>query len=593
MRRYLPGLCALFMGFAMFVHAAEDEEKTGEELQRVAFSKLVKRYEREMELSLDKRLETIKQFQLYILLPECRRYLVSILPKEEDLTVIRELTQVLIMSGTPETVSAALSHGLLRLDPLVKVSSEPDPMIPDRWTYKTDSRYRMLPMYYFGPIAGTFASIQNDKTKQWILQNGVTGKISQKPLFVKFMISVYGGIDHPSLARTLTGLLSRQRDPQIITAILDAARTAKVTDSGFVRAVMRFLRVRHPDIQLATLLCLEKVAPKQLEGKLPVLLKSASEIVRMLAVDAVIQCNTDVRAVVPLLQDNSWKVRISVYRALGKTASRTHVARLVERLESEEHPRARDDLIDTLIRLTGVDVGRQYPQWQSWWRQHGRTAELKWRDAQELGKIKTAKGETGRTATYYGLNVSNFASFLIDASRSMKEEYEIEVVDRRGAGRTATQDKIVVKKITDEKIQFARKNLKGVLRRLSPRVMFNIFSFAHQADPWKGALVKNTQGNRADAFTFLDSLDPAGSTNMFDTLVLAMKDKKVDTIYILSDGAPTSGRVTEKDAFVEEVRRINMLRKVKINTIGFNLEGEAQELMKELADTNYGTFIIK
>ena len=33
-------------------------------------------------------------------------------------------------------------------------------------------------------------------------------------------------------------------------------------------------------------------------------------------------------------------------------------------------------------------------------------------------------------------------------------------------------------------------------------------------------------------------------TNVFDTLILAMQDPEVNTIYFLSDGAPTSGSVT-------------------------------------------------
>ena len=142
-------------------------------------------------------------------------------------------------------------------------------------------------------------------------------------------------------------------------------------------------------------------------------------------------------------------------------------------------------------------------------------------------------------------------------------------------------------------IDHARDNLKTVLAKLPARLEFNIIAFNHEASPWQIRLVPNTPERRAGARAFLDDLEPSGSTNLFDTLVLALSDDKVDTVYLLSDGAPTTGRITEAARIVEEIRRLNLFRKVKINTIGFNLKGEAAALMRDLADDNFGAFVAK
>jgi len=98
---------------------------------------------------------------------------------------------------------------------------------------------------------------------------------------------------------------------------------------------------------------------------------------------------------------------------------------------------------------------------------------------------------------------------------------------------------------------------------------------------------------RAEAFRFLEDQRPSGSTNIYDALLIAFSDPQVDTIYLLSDGEPTTGHITDTARMLEEIRRINLFRKVKINTIGFNLKGEAEELMRKLADENYGAFVAK
>jgi len=574
----------------------------GEELVRENFQRLVKRFEAEKELEPGKRLDTIKEFRLYQI-PECARFLAKTLPQEKDTVIVREMMISCIVLDTPETVKAAVTQGLPGLTALVQLSDKPEPLIPPAWRYRTPKGWRMLPRYYFDEIAGSLAAVRKEKTKAWIVKHGLEGPVARDPLWTKFMITVIARIPHPERGKSLRRALQKFKDPQVIATVFDAARRAQLKDSQFARNVARYLRFRSRDaalcreVQVAAAMCLEKTAPELLKRELPKLFKSKISDVRMLAVGAALRCGADPKLIRPLLDDPDWRVRLSAFRTVGKLATEEAVTLLIARLKKERYPRAIDDLLDTLRRLTGVDMGRFPFAWEAWWKSNRNEADIRWRDAAELGSIKAQKGSSTRTASYYGLEVlSKFACFLLDTSRSMVEKYDVPVeedlsgVTARTKAKARKRNRRTVRK---RKIDYARENLKKVLKRLSPDLKLNIITFNHDARAWRDTLVPNTEANRADAFAFLDNLEPSGSTNIFDTLVLALSDENVDTIYLLSDGAPTTGTYTDPVRILEEIRRINLFRKVKINTIGFNLKGKAWTLMRDLAEENFGAFVAR
>ena len=76
-------------------------------------------------------------------------------------------------------------------------------------------------------------------------------------------------------------------------------------------------------------------------------------------------------------------------------------------------------------------------------------------------------------------------------------------------------------------------------------------------------------------------------TNVFDTLEAALKDRRIDTIYLLTDGVPTRGRITEPGAILEEIGIQNRLRGVTIHCIAF---GEESKFLEDLAKQNGGQY---
>ncbi|HAK96249.1 MAG TPA: hypothetical protein DCM87_14980 [Planctomycetes bacterium] len=554
--------------------------------------KLVERFEREKSLSPDKRLEAIEEFKIYQT-PECVKFLLKIMPGETDMTLLRAIIIDLAVLGTAESVRAAVADGLPRLAPLVQISPERDPLVPRIWTYRAGKDYRMLPDFYFAEISGALTAVTDAKAKDWLVTRGLEGPIAKDPLFTQFMLGVIAQVVHPNRAKALGDFLRKTKDVQLMGAAIDAARLARLPDADFTGLVVKLLKHRDQEIQIASVLFLEKAAIDELKKELPKLLKNASAEMRMLAVDCVQESKLDVALITPLLGDKDWRVRATAVRAVGRAATADAVTALVKRLGTEDHPRIVDDIADVLTRLTGEDLGRQFPAWDGWWKANKSKAVLKWRDASELGTLKTRRPTKARTTSYYGLDVSNFACFLLDVSKSMQEQYEGETVTAGKGPRTDVKDKSGRKTERKQKIEFARENLMNALSQLAPHVRYNIITFTHEARAWRDGLQENSDELRAEAFEFLDEQQPRGSTNICDALLLAFSDPEVDTIYLLSDGAPTSGNITDPARMLEEIRRINLFRKVKINTIGFNLKGEAEDLMRNLADENYGAFVAK
>ena len=100
---------------------------------------------------------------------------------------------------------------------------------------------------------------------------------------------------------------------------------------------------------------------------------------------------------------------------------------------------------------------------------------------------------------------------------------------------------------------------------------------------------------------FLDSLRPNGPTNLYDAMSKALGfggrglyDKYYaagfDTLYVITDGAPTAGPVVDKDEIRRRVREQNQLRKVAIHCITFGDKNDT-DFLKPMAEENGGRHI--
>ena len=134
-----------------------------------------------------------------------------------------------------------------------------------------------------------------------------------------------------------------------------------------------------------------------------------------------------------------------------------------------------------------------------------------------------------------------------------------------------------------------------------------IIFYNENVEIWKEELVAATRANKKDAYKYIADLPAVGATNIFDSLEKAfgigkpspgqVQDKRYsnagdspDTIFLLSDGAPNKGRITDPNAILVEIAKMNRLRRIVIHTIGIG-KGENRPFMQGLAKQNRGTYV--
>jgi hypothetical protein len=277
--------------------------------------------------------------------------------------------------------------------------------------------------------------------------------------------------------------------------------------------------------------------------------------------------------VIANLEHERWSVRLAAIEALGKLRVRESVLPLIRLLEKEEETRLRNAIAAALFRITGVNLYDQHELWRRWWDENGDDFEVP-------EKVPSLPEEDpgGSRAGFYGIPVdSGRAVFVIDQSGSMSAAARTRETRTREDEEPATN-----------RLDVAVREVLGAVAKMKSRDRVNVIMFHTTIHPWRPSLQRLTKGNRAALGKYLLGLRPTGGTNIFDALEKALEDKEVDTIFLLSDGSPGSGKFVATDDIVREIRRLNQTRRVAIHCVSI---GRDAELMRRLAAENGGQYV--
>lgn len=231
------------------------------------------------------------------------------------------------------------------------------------------------------------------------------------------------------------------------------------------------------------------------------------------------------------------------------------------------------DACKALKTLTGQDLGLKAKDWKNWWAAVKKGFTMP--DKAALAKRKE-KGPKVRNATksrnpsYYGSEVvSKRITFIVDFSGSMSAK---------------------MKTLEGEstRLELAKSELIKVVKGLSKSAYFNLIFFGTSFKAWQKTIVKASKGIKSKAIQHTQTAAGMGGTNIYDPLEKALQDPNVDTIYLLSDGSPGSGKFTVPSDILREIKKINATRRIVIHTISF---GSDSQFLKDLAKQNGGNYI--
>ena len=270
-----------------------------------------------------------------------------------------------------------------------------------------------------------------------------------------------------------------------------------------------------------------------------------------------------------LVTDEDHIVRAEAIRQLAERRDLRSVLILIARLE-EEKGRLRADIRDALSSLTGRDYGLNAKIWAKFWKAEKDTFQIP--TGEQVAKAQAAKAEKKKdngasSVAFYGIDiVSNRFALIIDTSGSMSA--------KAYTGPT--------------RIEVAKKQLGKTLDRLRDGVLFNVIPFATAARPMEERLIELGVDTRDESKKFASALRASGGTNIHDALELAFEDVRVDTIYLLSDGAPSAGPITDPTELRDEIARWNSVRGVTIHCIAV---GQDHPLLRGLATDSSGKYV--
>jgi HEAT repeat protein len=373
--------------------------------------------------------------------------------------------------------------------------------------------------------------------------------------------------ESPGVEKALRGALESYEADLVLAAMLALDLRAVISHAAALKKLIKF---RDESVRRQAVISLGRVRggeegwPRQLAR----LARDKDPSVRMGSAVALADLRTPeaLEVLHRLLVDSDHLVQRETLQQLANMRRKESLPVLVARL-SEVRGLTRRQLLLTLRMITALDHGTSPERWSRWWTNEGRGFEvpsLEVAQRAELERLeRRASSET--ISTFYGLHVvSDRACFIMDVSRSM--------LAPSGEG---------------NRLDVAKRELGGVLEKYPTGDLFNVIFFSSDAFPWSRKLVEMSAKKRAEARAFVSSQEPRGTTAIYDALELAFKDRRIDTIYLLTDGDPAGGTVDDPGVIRAEVARWNKLRKIRIHGVAV---GQSSLLLEELASDTGGEY---
>ncbi len=438
----------------------------------------------------------------------------------------------------------------------------------------------------------TIGTYRNPDCANWLLETYVANKREKKINRLICAAESLGYMEAVAAVEPLLELYSRNRREWDLRKAIASALGHIKSEKG-VPLLIELLSDREPTLRIVALDSLAMIKKPDL---------CRDEILRVMA------------------GDSNWQVRAAAIDAVRKMRFKEGIQPLIDRMR-EETGRLRGDAYLALQEITFCTYQDDPDMWQRFWDSCNEDYEVP-----DYEKVMAAREKRKRVGTRYANPEAAFLGiptkskkiiFVIDISGSMETQVtEIERFRAEGKDYRSFQ-----------RLEIVKSELISTVKNLDANVEFNILAFATKLKWWKKKLVKSNILNRNSAAKFISKLKPIGGamagfrarvglraasleegkTNTYSALMAALgipeeeqgkktdkgHDKKlkagVDTIYFLSDGAPTVGKVIDKDEIRLEVKRVNAVRKITIHVIAI---GDFQkDFMKALAKENNGVYV--
>ena len=349
---------------------------------------------------------------------------------------------------------------------------------------------------------------------------------------------------HKEAVEDLSKLIDKGKDPLVITAAIEATTQLRTNDREWEAQLQAYASHEESDVRNAAVSALGRMRNP---AHLP--------------------------TVVEALNHEAWSTRLAAARAIEAMRLEAGVGPLCERV-GQEVGRMAVEMTDILFRLTGKSFRSNSRQWVDWWKNEGDSFKIvsagdlrKLEQEEEARRLK----QISRTE-FFGIRIeSHRVIFIIDVSGSMNEPTRGKYVGERGAPR----------------IEVAKEELLKALDGMEIDSLYNIVTFSSDVGQWQDRIVEKNDTSLEEARSYVGRLGAGGATNLYGALKFSFGDPDVDTIFVMSDGEPTAGDVTDGGGIRAAVEAWNKNRGVVIHSVAV---GGSLQILEWLAEDTGGTY---
>ena len=421
-------------------------------------------------------------------------------------------------------------------------------------------------------LADLVAGTDDAKIRKLIVKGFGKGKAEGKLLYLR----AAAGLDDPKLVKPLLKLLEDKDEVVRVAAASWAVREGVAEAAEVLEELYEDTEDPLRRAELLVGLARFQGDDEAWQARLEALVADPDPDLRNAALGQLVQLGPQVTPrLAEFLAHEDWSTRLTALRGLEQLRAGSAVGAIIAAFP-DQTGRMRIEFGDSLFRMTGQFFGSRATPWRAWWEREGgddfevlTERELKVR----IEERETLKLKELTSTEFFGIQIeSERVVFVVDISGSMNELAKSRYVDAKG----------------EPRIELAKGQLSQVLDALTQESRFNIITFASDVAPWADDIVDWTPDALADAQSFVGRLGASGGTNLYGALRFAFQDPQVDTVFVLSDGEPSAGAITDPGAIRGEVARWNANRRVRINTIAI---GGRFQILKWLAEDTGGTHV--
>jgi hypothetical protein len=383
--------------------------------------------------------------------------------------------------------------------------------------------------------------------------------------------------------------------------------------------IAAFSTERAPEVKVALADALGRSEDPQAAMVLARALAGQPDVVAIAMLDALamLRAGPATPLVLPHLEHPSWRVQVAALNALSRFRTKEAILPIIDYLERAVG-RPQEDARRALVRITQRTFGMDPGQWREWFLR----VRDGWQVPPETKDDPEAKEPEGtyarRPVEYHRIPTwSKRILFVIDVSTSM----EVSILLKAGltvGGRPAPDR-------GTPKIEIAREELAHVLRGFDSETRFNIIAFETDIRFFQKEAIPASPGNVQSALKWLEkqkAWKPSttvgvassgvdkdgrilGKTNTYGALRAAygLSPKResdsrsvtlgpaggrelrppYDTCFLLSDGSPTEGEITDIPSILREVERWNRSARMVVHTIGMEEDQGLNDLLMGIA----------